>query len=133
MSAMQIIIDRLKASPTVTASVPAGSILPVKAPQGLAPPYLLVNLIGEPDRNLLGGAGRYYQSRVSITVIALTGTSAINIGTAVKLALDSVVKASSGSFRDIDIYTEGTDYTDTNDDQSVARRIIDFYVDWRTA
>lgn len=129
MSAIQIVITLLKADAGVTAVVPAANILPIRAQGTLPPPYILLNIVSGTGDQHLAGAGRYYESRVSLTIIAKTATEVVNtIANPVISALNDVVKATVGAATDVDIWMADSDITDESDDQSVCRRILDFYV-----
>lgn len=129
MSALAIAIARLKQVTGVTSVVTATKIYAMLAPQTVPAPYVLVNLISEPDEPMLDGAGRYYESRVSIEAIGTTGAEANSLGEAIK-GID-VVKASIAGCTDVDIWKADSDYSDYADDRTAFRRTMDFYIRWR--
>lgn len=140
MSALSIAIAKLRSVAGVTALVPAARIFPIEAPQELAPPFIIINLTSERDEQLLNSAGGYFDSRISVECVGATGTSANDIGEAVKKALQNVIKqdivslgASPVTYLGVDIMKADTDLTDRADDRSLSRRIIDFYVRWHGA
>jgi hypothetical protein len=134
VSAIRIVIEQLKlVAPVVSAIGSERKIYPIAAPEDGALPYLVVNRISERDFGCLGGAGRYYESRVQIDINGATASAVDSIGTAVKLGLDSIVKATIAGAIDVDIWPADTDYTDVSDIRSTYRRVMDFYVNWRSA
>lgn len=132
MSAIAIVLNKLKGTPAVVTVVPKANMHPIMWPQTAQPPALVVNLVGGSDPQMLVGAARYYDARVRIECMALTGNDVVAIGEAVKAAIESVVKATVGSFRDVDI-AYLSDFTDWADDRSMARHTADYSVRYRAA
>lgn len=140
MSALSIAVAKLRGTAGVTALVPAGKIYPIEAPQEIAGPFIIVNLVSERDEEQLAGAAAYFDSRITVECNGITGTSANDIGEAVKKALQNVVKQNIVSlgtppvtYLGVDILKADTDLTDRNDERSLSRRVIDFYVRWHGA
>lgn len=137
MSALAIVTKKLTTYAALNAVVPAGSVHSFEAPQGLASPYIVLNLVSESDEQMLRGAAAYFDSRVQVECIDASGTKANNIGELVKMALQNVVKENitvgATVFQGVDIYKADSDLTDRSDDRSVSRRIMDFYVRWHGA
>lgn len=130
MSALNIVTQYLLAQSTVTARV-GQRIFDTEAPGKTAAPYIVIDLIAEPDEQILDGAGGYYESRVQITVLA-AGTNERNaVAEIVKASLESVVKASIAGCTDVDIRKADSDVTGKNDGQSLFGRATDYYVRWR--
>ena len=132
MSAISIVLTKLKATAAVVAKVPKANMHPIMWPQTAQPPALVVNSVGGRDEQVLEGAAGYYEGRVRIESMAITGNDAVAIGEAVKAALESVVKAAIGGFVDVDIFYL-TDFTDWADDRSMARVSADYSVRYRAA
>lgn len=130
MSAITIVITKLKATVAVTNLVPKASHYPIMWPEAAQPPANVVNVVGESDPQMLTGAGKYYDTRVRIESMATTGTAAIAIGEAVRDALQDVVKGTIAGFHDVDIIYNGQ-FTDWADDRSIARVTTDVSVRWR--
>lgn len=138
MSALSIMTRLLLDAPAVTALV-STKVRSFSAEQQLAPSYIVLNLAGNTDEQMLEGAGKYYEARVTVEATALTGSLANQIGETVIDAIGSVVKATvygGGSptlpiGEDVDVFLAGSDYSDTSDDRSTFRRQIDFTVRWR--
>lgn len=129
MSAIEIVIARLKATPAVTALVPKASHYPIVWPETALPPVNVLNVVGDSDPQTLAGGSRYYNTRIRIDSLATTGTAAVAIGSAVRDALD-VTKATIAGYHDVDIAYLGQS-TDWADDRSMARVITDASVRWR--
>lgn len=139
MSPLQIITELLLQDTAVT-DIVASKIRSFKAEQNLAPPYIIVNLAGGGDEQMLTGMGKYPDKRVSIACISADDVEADDLGNAVIAALGDVVKrtvySERGSpsvlvARDVDVIESDSDFTDWSDDQSTVRRVIDFNVRWR--
>jgi hypothetical protein len=130
MSAIEIVITKLKATGAVTTLIPKASIYPIMWPETAQPPAVVVNVAGDSDVQMLTGAGGYYDTRVRVEALATTGTAALAIGKAILTALESVVKATIGGFHDVDIIYNGQ-FTDWADDRSMCRHSSDFSVRWR--
>lgn len=131
MSAIKIIRHFLLEAPRVKNIVKFG-VYPIELPEKAQPPCILLNLAGGSDSQTLGGAGRYYETRVSVECNALTADEAIDLGEAALTTLESITKQKVGIlFQDIDIYFADTDYTDVSDARSLKRRILHFRVRWR--
>lgn len=130
MSAIEIVITKLKATAAVTALVPKASHYPIMWPEAAQPPAIVINIAGDSDEQMLSGAGKYYETRVRIESMAVSGTAVIAIGNAVRDALQDIVKATIAGFHDVDITYNGQ-FTDWADDRSMARVVSDFSVRWR--
>jgi|GEM_PF-2376559 len=139
MSPLQIITQLLLQNDEVAGLV-GGHIRSFQAEQGLAPPYIVLQLAGGGDEQLLIGSAKYPDKRVSVAVISLDGVEADDIGNAVIRALGDVVKqtvtSAEGSpseviAHDVDVIESDSDYTDWSEDQTTVRRVIDFNVRWR--
>ncbi len=130
MSAISIVITKLKATAAVTSKVPAAKIFPLMFPQNTAAPAITVNTVGDTDPQMLSGAAAYYDTRVRIEMLAEDPTSVVAIGDAVRAALQDVLKATIAGYHDVDI-TYTTYFTDWADDRSLARYTSDFSVRWR--
>lgn len=133
MSAIDIAIAKLVATPGVTNITTPARIYPIVVPQTAEAPFIVVNIVTGRDDLLLAGAGQYYLGRVSVDCCAATASAAVALGNAVMAALQDVVKESIGAYTDVDIYFATTDMTDVADDRSMCRRLLHFYVRWRTA
>lgn len=130
MSAISIIITKLKATPAVTMLVGGPSIYPIMWPETAQPPAIVVNVAGDSDVQMLTGAGGYYDTRVRIEAMAVSGTAALVIGDAIRSELQDVIKATIAGFHDVDIIYNGQ-FTDWADDRSMCRHSSDFSVRWR--
>lgn len=133
MSSIAIVVTKLKATTSVTTLVPKASIYPIMFPQGASAPAILVNLAGGRDRELIGGAGQYYSSRVNLEILDTDPSNVDALGKAVIAALGDVVKQTVAGCVDVDIAYDGGDFTDWADDRSMARWTIPFRVDWKPA
>lgn len=140
MSALAIVAQVLKTDTDLRAlGVPTEGIYPIDAPQGIKAPFLIINLISEPDEQLLIGPGGFWESRISIECFGLTGSAAVALGETVKKVLGRVVKQNitvtpSGTvFPGVDIYKADSDLTDKVEDRQMPRRTMDFYVRWHGA
>lgn len=111
------------------------------AEQALAAPFTVLNIVSGNDASMLSGAGRYFDTRVSVECTSLSGSLTNRMGEAAIAALGDIVKqnvwSSGGSPStliavDVDIEMAGSDITDTSDDRSTFRRVIDFAVRWRS-
>lgn len=131
MSAIGIVVTKLKTTAGVTALVPSARIYPVIFPQGVTAPAIVVNIVGGRDEQMLTGAGKFYEHRVSVECLAVDGSTAVAIGDAVMAALQDVVKATIAGHAGTDVAFADTDVTDYADDRSLARRILHFRVRWR--
>ena len=132
MSALQIAIDKLVATAGVTAITTAARIYPVEMPQAAVAPCVVVNVISGQDEHMLTGAGRYYRHRVSIDCIAADPLVAQQLGDAVMGALDNNVNATIGDFTGVSTYFADTDLTDSANDRSSFRRVLDYFIRWRS-
>lgn len=131
VSALAIVTTALKNAPAVTNITTAAKIYPGEVPKAIAAPFLTVNLVGEPDGQLLEGAAGYPESRVQVECIGPDMDTANALGEAVKTALQSIVKQTIATRTDVDIRKDGVDFTEPATDQSYSRRLIGFYVRWR--
>lgn len=137
MSALAIAVTRLMDIGAISAVVGSG-IFPVATPQGQPAPYYLINLVDEPDEQMLAGAGGYYNSRIQIDCIGSSAAQANKMAEllkanfpCVKAAIQLDNESPPNTARDVDISKADTDYTDAADDRSVFRRVLDFYIRWR--
>lgn len=129
MSALGIVIAKLKATAGVTTLVAVAKIYPVVLPQAVAAPAIVCNIVGGRDDQMLDGAARFYEHRVSVECLAATGSAVVAIGDAVMAALENANGTFDGSVASI--YFSDLDLTDFADDRSLARRILHFRVRWR--
>ena len=132
MSALQIAIDKLVATSAVTDITTTAGIYPEEMPQGASPPCVVVNVVSGQDEHMLTGAGRYYRHRVTIDCIAADPLVAQQLGDAVMGALDNNVNATIGDFTGVSTYFADTDLTDSANDRSAFRRVVDFFIRWRS-
>jgi len=137
MSALELAIRLLQTAGPVTAIVDIG-VWPGIAPQVAAMPYVVVNLIGETDEQMLSGAGRMYETRLEIACVAGSITAANALGEAVKTALEDLTNHSVIGAGDppadlgrVNTWKTGADVTDWSDDRSSFRRLMDFGLRWR--
>lgn len=131
MSAVELTIKALKASAGVTATVGTNParIFPLVLPLGTQLPAISVAMQSEDDDYHLGGANQYPVSSVRIHCTAATAKAAVELGEAVKAALQDHHGTYGGvhvSFR-----KQGTDFTDFAEDFSTHRRMMSFAVRWR--
>lgn len=132
MSAKAIVITKLLATAGVTAIV-GQTIRPVAFKQSDLPPAILVTTEGIADTTTLGGAGKYYRSRVMTECIGTTATEAEAIGDAVIEALNGVIYETIAGCEVSAILLGTTDTDDYNEDLTQFRRTLDFFVRWRAA
>lgn len=138
MSALTIVTRLLLNASPVTAVV-GDKVRSYGAEQGLTTPFLVLNLAGGDDEQMLDGAGKYRAQRVSIEAISGNRAQANSLGDLIIDALGDVVKETvfgAGSPApviavDVDVFEAGADLTDSSDDRSTFRRVIDFSVRWR--
>ena len=138
MSGINITTKTLLASPAVTLVV-GQRIYPLFSPQGAALPNIIVHLISEPDHNMLSGAGKYYESRVSVECRTAGNVPQLfGLANAVIAAMQDKIEYGIASCV-ATIRKEGSDETDSSDEANAqgtvdsVRRIIDFYIHWRAA
>jgi len=138
MSALEITITALKAAPAVAAIVGDGEspeafrIHAFEVPQAFARPCLVASLLSESEDQMVGGAGGYFESRVQVQCLADDPAGANDLGEVVKAALSDITKQAIAGATSVDIWKAGADYTDVSADRAVYRRILDFYVRWRS-
>lgn len=134
MNAIDIAIHFAKANADVIAKTTARRLYPGQAPQEATTPYVVFNLDGGADPQMLEGAGGYPEVRVVAECLGSSASEALDVGDAIHAALDNVVKATiAGIASDIDIYWQGFDITDPADAMALSRRSIHFYVRARAA
>jgi len=133
MNGIAIVVALLTASESVAAVVPKTAIFPIKAPQGVTAPYIVLNIAGDADEQMLNGTANYPETRIEAACYATTGTAALLIADAVQQTLGNVVKQIVGAARDVDIYFANFKVTEEAEDGVLARVILHFYVRWRNA
>ncbi|AZO29424.1 DUF3168 domain-containing protein [Mesorhizobium sp. M1B.F.Ca.ET.045.04.1.1] len=131
MSALEIAITKLTATSAVTSITTAAGIYPIDLPQGASAPCLVVNIVSGFDEQMLDGAGKYYRHRVTVECNAYTADEAMALGDAVMSALQENINATIGSFSGVTTQFADLDRTDTSDDRSTYRRLLDFFIRWR--
>lgn len=138
MSALEITTAALVAAPAVAAIVgdgdspPTLAIYPVAVPKAYSRPCLVVSLTAELDGQMISGAAGYVESRVQVQCLADDPTAANDLGEVAKFALGNIVKQTVGGVSHVDIYNAETDFTDISEDRSVYRRVLDFYLRWKS-
>lgn len=131
MNAVGCTIQALLADSGVSAIV-GTKIEPGEWPERQALPGLVINQITNAEEHLLGGAGRYPNSRIRIECLARNMTGALDLGDAVIEALTDL----SGTYAGMAVKSwlkEETDETDTSPDYATHRRILEFAVRYRSA
>lgn len=131
MSGLFIVANRLQGNAGVIALVPAAKIFLVKAQQATPLPFIVLSQASGHDTLLIGGQGDYPCERISVNCFSTTGHGAVTIGNAVKAALKNTIKASVGSYDDVDIWFADVDFTNYADTDESIFRVIDFMVRWR--
>lgn len=132
MSAISLTIQALLAAPDVTAVV-SNRIQPHPVRQGTALPAIAVTMSAENMEYLLGGASQYPQSSVQIHCLGTAASEAVELGEAVKLALQDLHYTSAdtppvhASFS-----KDAVDFMDFSDDLTTYRRVMSFDIRWRT-
>lgn len=129
MSATNIVIQALLAAPGVTGIV-GQRINPLSLPQGEALPAIIVYPVSETDEQMLSGAARYYEGRVTVDCQSVSSGQVDQLGEAVKAALEDKTNQSFAG-KVATILKQGSDFAEYNDERSLARRVIDFTVRWR--
>jgi hypothetical protein len=129
-SAIDIAVRALLADPQVSTLV-GGRIYPIVAPQRESLPNIVVYQISEVDSLILNGhAAQFPESRISVVSRGSTATEMLNIGDAVKTALQNisrqVLEGRLASF-----FKGGSDVTQFIDDPPVFERTTDFRVRWQ--
>lgn len=138
MSGLNITVKTLLGNVIVTGIV-GQRIYPLFAPQGAAMPNIVVHLIHEDDPDLLQGAGKYPESRVSVE--SRTAGNIPVLGTLGQAVIDAMQDKTSYAIANCiaTIRKEGSDETDSSIETNAlgtpdsVRRITDFYVRWRAA
>lgn len=138
MSGLAIAVQAALAESAITALV-GQRIYPIYAPQNAGLPYIVVHKIAEEEEKLLDGASNWPVSRVSFECVS-EGDAAVadRIGQVLNDQLKIIHRATYAGF-EATFTKEGTDETDSGNETlpsgfSIgARRIIDFYIRWRTA
>jgi hypothetical protein len=140
MSALAIAVTRLQSLQDLLDLNLAGAddIYVGEAPQNKTAPYVVANLVSEPDEEMLAGAGGYVQSRVQINCVALNMADANDMGEVlkrsfpcVKATIDFGDASPEEIAVDVDIMKTETDFTDAADDRTSFRRVTDYYIRWR--
>lgn len=137
MSATKITISMLLANIPIGERI-GNKVFAVRAPQGVAAPWVVVTLVSEPEGQTLAGASGQFVSRVAVAVHAPDASAADEIGELVKACLGNRtnyrVMAIDDPTRLLGTVTTnkaGGDILDFSDDRSIARRSIDFTVRWQ--
>lgn len=130
MSALAIVIAKLKATSGVTSITGAKGIYPIDLPQDASPPCVIANIVTGDDELMLTGAGKYYRGLVTVECLAVTPDAVIALGNAVIAALEDVVSQTLAGHV-ANILKGNSDFTDISDDRSTYRRTVDFKVRWR--
>ena len=132
MSGIGIVLAKLVTLPAVVSAVGGiGKLYPIEADQGVPPPYIVVNHMNVADTQMLAGAGEYYESRIRVMIVGATRDAVENLGTTIVTEFGRVVKQSFAGATDIDFRKADMDMSDSADDRSTFRRIVDYYVNWR--
>lgn len=126
-----MIVSALLNADTAVKAIVTNRNYPLELPERAAPPCNLLMLVGGRDDQLLSGAARYYEGRIRIESIAVDQTAAMNLGTAVRTALESIVKQTVAGATDVDVWFDNFDTADRADDRSTFRRIQDFGVRYK--
>lgn len=137
MSARELIIRKLLATPAITAVV-GDKIYPSQAPQGVVPPFILVTKPGQENRQLLKNSAEMPRARVSLECNAASALGAEDLGDLLYTVLQNVTNEAVGdgaspetTIGTITVMPADSDIDDFDDERLGYRRIIDFYVDWR--
>lgn len=132
MSAIRIVERLLKADSAVTDNIEL-----VAMTQPTQPPFIVISHVAESQESLLAHQVEHFETRVSVEVMAATAIECDRQSEAVKTALGAVIHQRVGaginSWSDVCIRKAGGDTLDYNDDRTVYRRTIDFYVRWKPA
>lgn len=135
MSIMDLAARLLKRHGAIAANV-ATRVYIVSAPQQSPLPYLLVDLVNESGTYMLSGAARWYQARVSVSVIAEKAIDADALGELVRGALEDqhgeIISLGSPQQRlgEAEFQYVGSVF-DASEDRSTHRRMLDFETRWR--
>lgn len=130
-NAISITVQALLGGSGVTAIVGA-RVEPLTAPQAGTLPDIIVNQSTSQDEMLLEGQGQYPNARIRTECRARTRTAVIALGDAVIARLRNLRGAFAGVEVTSFLQTE-TDMTDNAEDFSTYRRVIDWYVRYRSA
>lgn len=137
MSGLDITVRTLLADARIT-DIVGQRVYPIVPAAGAKYPNIVVHLIHESDPDLLQGAAKFPESRVSIESRCDDIGTLYDLGQAV---IDVMQDKLEYEIADCiaTIRKEGTDGTDASDQEQpqggrfVVRRITDFYIFWRRA
>lgn len=130
-NALEIVSAALLASGDVTALV-GQRVYPVLAPQNALFPNIVITLISDNDDQMLSGAAKLPESRVSVISRGTDATEMMDVADAVKLALRDIIHQSIGTIStDVCIWKSGTDATTVFDDPPCYEQTTDYMVRWR--
>jgi len=130
MSAIRIVERLVKADPAVKNNIEL-----IAMTQPTQPPFIVISHVAESQESLLASQVEHYETRVSVEVMATSAIECDRQGEAVKHCLGYVIHQRVGvgvnSWSDVCIRKAGGDTIDFNDERTVYRRTIDFYVRWK--
>lgn len=130
MSAIRIVERLLRDDASVTDNIEL-----VAMTQPVQPPFIVISHVSEEQVALLASQVEHFKTRVSVEIMATYAIECDRQSEAVKRCLGEVVHQRVGigvnSWNDVCILKAGGDTLDYNDDRSVFRRTIDFYVSWK--
>jgi len=132
-AARALVITKLVAYTELTTKLGSAKIWPSQAEQGALKPYVLVHKPAQENRQLLVGDAGFPRARVSIEIVAGTGTDADVIGGIVYAALKDVTNETiivDGTSYSVTVVPTDFDTDDASNKRAAFRRIIDFYVDF---
>jgi hypothetical protein len=136
-SALQLVRETLLTDASIMGEV--DSIFAIKAKQGSALPYLVLDLVAEDEflRSLSGAAGQY-EARVSVAAHAASASAADYLAELVKASIGDrlnceVFDGASPPARlgTIETWVAGASAFDWSEDGKVFRRLVDYGVRWR--
>lgn len=137
MSALDIVRRLLLADADVMAE--ADAVFVVRAKQGVAPPFIVLDLVGENEflRNLAGSGGQW-DSRVSVACHAARAADADAMAETVKLAIGDLNEYPVGDgaspetvLATVQTWMASASLFDWSEDGSVFRRLVDYGIRWR--
>lgn len=132
MSAIRIVERLLKADSAVTNNIEL-----VAMTQPTQPPFIVISHVAESQDSFIHTAVDHFETRVSVEIMAASAIECDRQSEAVKRCLGYVIHQRVGtginSWIDVCIRKAGGDTLDYNDERTVYRRTIDFYVRWKPA
>lgn len=133
-SALRLIRQVLVADANVMAE--ANAVFAIKAKQGSAPPFIVIDLVSEEEflRALAGGSGQY-EARVAVACHSKSASGADAMAETVKAAIGDLLNypviEAGIPLGTVETWMAGASTFDWSEDGTIYRRIVDFGVRWK--